>query len=111
MRRTWIALMLSALVTVAPSWATDVPAKEAEAKTAAEDGPATIKYKGVNITPGGFLEAATVFRSRAVSGDINTPLTGIPFPGNSLSKVTENNFTGRHSRVTLLVEGKLASAK
>ncbi len=84
---------------------------QAEAKKAAEDGPATIKYKGVNITPGGFLEAATVFRSRAVSGDINTPLTGIPFPGNSLSKVTENNFTGRHSRVTLLVEGKLASAK
>ncbi len=84
---------------------------QAEVKRAAEDGPATIKYKGINITPGGFLEAATVFRSRAVSGDINTPLTGIPFPGNSLSKVTENNFTGRHSRVTLLVEGKLASAK
>src|SRR5713226_7494120 len=90
---------------------TTVATGQAEAKKATEEGPSTIKYKGVNRTPGGFLEAATVFRSRAVSGDINTPLTGIPYPGNSLAKVTENNFTGRHSRVTLLVEGKLASAK
>src|SRR5713101_5917089 len=36
MRRTWIALMLSALVIVAPSWATDGPDKEAAAKKPAE---------------------------------------------------------------------------
>ena len=75
------------------------------------DSPSSIHYKGITVTPGGFLEAATVFRTRAVSGDINTPLTGIPYPGNSLSKVSENNFTGRHSRITLLAEGKLANAK
>src|SRR6266849_4211522 len=34
MRRTWIALLLSALVTVAPSRATDGPDKEAAAKEA-----------------------------------------------------------------------------
>ncbi len=90
---------------------TTVATGQAEAKKATEEGPSTIKYKGVNLTPGGFLEAATVFRSRAVSGDINTPLTGIPYPGNSLAKVTENNFTGRHSRVSLLVEGKLTNAR
>jgi hypothetical protein len=90
---------------------TTVAKEQADAKKAEETGPATIKYKGINITPGGFLDAAGVFRSRATSSDINTPLTGIPYPGNSLSKVTENNFSGRHSRVSLLVEGKLASAK
>jgi hypothetical protein len=85
--------------------------QDTQKKIIAAESPSTIHYKGINVTPGGFLEAATVFRNRAVSGDINTPLTGIPYPGNSLSKVTENNFTGRHSRLSLLVEGKLANAK
>ena len=48
MRRTWIALLLSALVTVAPSRATDGPdkeaaAKEAPAQTAAKKKPAVAK--------------------------------------------------------------------
>ena len=41
MRRTWIALLLSALVTVAPSRATDGPDKEAAAK----EGPAQTAVK------------------------------------------------------------------
>ena len=77
----------------------------------ATESPSTIKYKGINITPGGFLAAETVYRTRAVSGDINTPFTGIPYPGNALSKVTESNFTARQSRATLLAESKVGSAK
>src|SRR6266851_4216263 len=50
MRRTWIALLLSALVTVAPSRATDGPDKEAAAKealaqTAAKKKPAAAAKK------------------------------------------------------------------
>jgi len=50
MRRTWIALLLSALVTVTPSRATDGPdkeaaAKEAPAQTAAKKKPATAAKK------------------------------------------------------------------
>src|SRR6267142_1072230 len=50
MRRTWIALLLSALVTVTPSRATDGPdkeaaAKEAPAQTAAKKRPATAAKK------------------------------------------------------------------
>ena len=50
MRRTWIALLLSALVTVAPSRATDGPdkeaaAKEAPAQTAAKKKPAAAAKK------------------------------------------------------------------
>src|SRR5215472_548945 len=75
------------------------------------ESPSAIHYKGITITPGGFIEAATVYRSRAASADINTPFTGIPFPGNALSKVTENNFTARQSRLTLLAESKVGTAK
>ena len=75
-----------------------------------DDGPVAIRYKGVNITPGGFLAAETVFRNRATGGDIATPFTGIPFESNDLSHVTENAFTGRQSRLSMLVQGKVSSA-
>jgi hypothetical protein len=77
----------------------------------AEEGPASIRYKGITITPGGFVAAETVHRSHAVGGDINTPFTGIPYPGNALSKVAENNFTARQSRVSLLAESKIGDVK
>jgi hypothetical protein len=90
---------------------TTVSKEQAAAQKAAEEGPNTIKFKGVNITPGGWIEAATVFRSRANSADINTPLNSIPYPGNSLAKVSELNFTARQSRLTLLGESKIGTAK
>src|SRR6266446_7480374 len=90
---------------------TTVATAQADAKKDEETGPATIRYKGVNITPGGFIEAATVTRTRTNSANINTSFTNIPYPGNSLAKVSENNFTARQSRATLLVESKIGSAK
>src|SRR5579885_3235944 len=76
-----------------------------------EEGPTTIRYRGISITPGGYVAAESVFRNRAASADINTPFTGIPYPGSGLSNVTEFNASGRQSRATLLAEGRLASAK
>ncbi|HEV2101206.1 MAG TPA: hypothetical protein VGR58_00375 [Candidatus Acidoferrum sp.] len=76
-----------------------------------DKGPLAIRFKGVTITPGGFVAAESSFRQRTTSGDVNTPFTGIPYPGNALSKVTENNFTGRQSRLSMLVEGKISNAK
>jgi hypothetical protein len=88
-----------------------VATEQADAKKATEDGPSTIKYKGINITPGGFIAAETVYRQRAESADINTQLNGIPFPGNAQSKVSENVFSARQTRATLLAESKVGSAK
>ncbi len=76
-----------------------------------EDGPASIRYKGVSITPGGFIAAETIYRTRANSADINTPFNSIPFGGNSLSKVSEFNFTARQSRATVLAESTVGSTK
>jgi hypothetical protein len=89
---------------------TTVATAQAEAKKA-EESPAAIHYKGITITPGGFIEAATVTRTRAESSDINSDFKGIPFPGNSLAKVAETNFTARQSRATALFEGKVGEAK
>jgi hypothetical protein len=83
-----------------------VAAAQDEAKKASEEGPATIRFKGITLTPGGFVEAATVTRSRATSGDINTPFTGTPFQAADIAHVSETNFTARQSRLTLLAESK-----
>jgi hypothetical protein len=73
--------------------------------------PTTIHYKGISITPGGFVAAETVNRQRSVSGDINTPFTGIPYSGNALSRLGETNLTSRQSRLSLLGESTIGSAK
>ena len=73
--------------------------------------PVAIHYKGITITPGGFVAAETVSRTRAESADINTDLKGFPYPSNALSKVSENNFTGRQSRLSLLAESKIDTVK
>ena len=90
---------------------TTVANSEAQEKKADEEGPASIRYKGVTLTPGGFIAAETVYRNRAASAGINTPFTGIPFPGSGLSNVSEFNATGRQSRITLLAEGKAGAFK
>jgi len=103
--------------TVASMAASNAAASSAAALTTTgqqkdeEKGPLAIRYKGVTITPVGFVAAESVSRQRATEGDINTPFTGIPYPGNALAHVSENNFTGRQSRVGALVEGKISGAK
>jgi len=74
------------------------------------DEPASLHFKGVTLTPGGFMAAETAFRNRALSADVNTPFTSIPYPGSSNAHVTEFNASGRQSRISMLVQGKLPSA-
>jgi hypothetical protein len=89
---------------------TTVATAQADEKKASEEGPSAIRYKGITITPGGFLAAETVYRNRATSADINTPFTGIPFEAANLAHVGENNFTARQSRVSMLAQSKVGSA-
>jgi hypothetical protein len=74
-----------------------------------DEGPATIRFKGVNITPGGFIAAETVTRSHAESADINSSFTNIPFAAADLSHVPETNFSARQSRLSMLVQTKIGS--
>jgi TolA-binding protein len=72
--------------------------------------PDSLRFKGIDITPGGFLAAETVNRQRAVSADVNTPFNSIPFAGQTAGVLSEFNASGRQSRVSLLAVGKLPSA-
>ena len=83
----------------------------AAAAQAKPDETATIHFKGITFTPGGFLAAETAFRTRSAQADVNTPFTGIPFPGNDFSKISEFNASGRQSRLSFLAEGKADNVK
>lgn len=81
------------------------------AAPAAEDNPSAIHFKGINITPVGFMAAETVWRDHALSADVNTPFNSVPMPGASQSQIGEFNAGGRQSRFGSLFEGKIDHAK
>ncbi|HEY0760520.1 MAG TPA: hypothetical protein VGD59_14815 [Acidisarcina sp.] len=73
--------------------------------------PEVLHFKGVTLSPtGSFLAAETVWRQKAVGGDINTPFTSIPLDHSDAAHLSEFYGTGRQSRVALLAEGKLANS-
>ena len=65
------------------------------------------QFGAITITPGGFLAAESVFRTRATQSDINSTFTGIPFGNSSLGHTNEFRFSARQSRVALLAEGAI----
>lgn len=72
--------------------------------------PDEIHYKGITLSPAGsFIEAATVYRSAAIGGDINTQFTGIPLEHSNAAQLSEFQGTGRQSRLALKATGKLAT--
>src|SRR6202789_2306760 len=83
----------------------------ADGQAASVDNPIAIHFKGITITPGGFLAAETVFRNKATGSDINTSFPNIPLPGNPGAQTTEFNASARQSRLSMLAEGKLANVK
>lgn len=74
------------------------------------DSPLAIHYKGITLTPGGFLAAESVYRSHALGSDINTPFNSIPYDGASQTNLSEFFGSGRQSRISMLAEGKLTNA-
>src|SRR3974390_965977 len=70
------------------------------------ESPLAIHYKGITLTPGGFLAAETVWRQRAEGADINTNLNGIPYPGANAAYMSEFYGSGRQSRLSMLAQGK-----
>jgi hypothetical protein len=71
------------------------------------EGPLTIHFRGINITPGGYAEAAFVRRSRALSADLPTPFNSLTLPGASQSQVPEFFGSARQSKITTFVNGRV----
>jgi len=84
---------------------TSIQDDQAKVKKAIES-PDSLHYKGIEITPGGYTAAETVYRSRATGGDIATPFSAIPFEGTNASHLSEWYSSARQSRVSMMATGK-----
>lgn len=111
-QQTVIALKsdVTDLKTTATSNAMTLQETQKSIKDAIES-PTAIHFKGITLTPGGFLAAESVYRNRALGSDINTPFNSVNMPGAGQNDVSEFYGTGRQSRLSLLAEGKLSMAK
>ena len=87
---------------------TAVPAPQT---ASSEQSPLNIRYKGVTLTPGGFLAAETVWRQHGMAADVNTPFASVPYAGAGNYNLSEFFASGRQSRITMLVEGKIPWGK
>ncbi|HKH97570.1 MAG TPA: hypothetical protein VJ999_00560 [Candidatus Sulfotelmatobacter sp.] len=71
------------------------------------EGPITIHFRGINITPGGYVEAAFIRRSRALGADLPTPYNSLTMPGASQSQIPEFFGSGRQSKTTAFIDGRM----
>jgi hypothetical protein len=71
------------------------------------ESPITIRFRGINITPGGYAAAEFVRRSRALGADLPTPFNSLTMPGASQSQLSEFFGSGRQSKATVFVEGRV----
>jgi hypothetical protein len=89
---------------------TTVQEQQAQVKKAIEH-PDEIHYKGITLSPhNSFVEAATVYRSAATGGGINTPFTGVPLDNSDAAQLSEFYGSGRQSRIALKATGKASNA-
>jgi hypothetical protein len=106
----------AAAVTTLQTSVTDLKGSQASLATTVSDETAKIKkqidspdvlhYKGIGLTPGGFVAGETIWRSKATGGDIPTAFTSIPYEGGDAYKLSEFFGSARQTRITLLAEGK-----
>jgi hypothetical protein len=74
------------------------------------ESPITIRFRGINITPGGYAAAEFVRRSRALGADLPTPFNSLTMPGASQSQLSEFFGSARQSKITTFVEGRVGNA-
>jgi hypothetical protein len=102
---------LSSDAAVPQSGTTGLNMQEAPPSTNPMEGPISIHFKGITITPGGFVEAAFVRRSRALGADLPTPFNSLTMPGASQSSLSEFFGSARQSRPTVYVSGRLKNVE
>jgi hypothetical protein len=67
--------------------------------------PAYVHYKGINLTPGGYAQFATIYRTHNANSDTPDNYGVFPLSGSANSKVDEFRASGRASRLWLKAEG------
>lgn len=106
-----VATLQSAVSDLKTNSATLTASVQADQKAVQSlEAPEDLRFRGITLTPGGFLAGETVWRQRGAGADVNTPFLSIPYGGTTAGVLSEFNASGRQSRITLLAQGKLPSS-
>lgn len=74
-----------------------------------QEEPTSIHYRGLSLTPGGFLEGTMLVRTRNENADIANNYSAVPLDGSSNAKLSEFRGTARNSEFSLLFQGTAGS--
>jgi hypothetical protein len=85
-----------------------LPLPPEETKT---EEPTSFRYKGLSLTPGGFLEGTMLVRARNQNADIANNYSAIPLNGSSNAQLSEFRGTTRNSELSLSIQGAAGSTK
>lgn len=85
---------------------TESALQQTQKTVTALEHPPVIQFKGITITPGGFIELAGIYRTHNENADVTSTFGNVPFSGSANSFLSEFRATARQSRITLLAEGK-----
>jgi hypothetical protein len=90
----------------------EILAKQARAQavSAAKSEESGSSKRGFSLTPGGFLEAAGIYRSANQNADMGSTFGNTPFEGTANSKLSEFRGSARQSRLSLLAQGFIGEA-
>jgi hypothetical protein len=75
-------------------------------ETKSPDEPTSFHFKGLSLTPGGFLEGTMLVRTRNENADIANNYSAIPLNRSSNAKLSEFRGTARNSEFSLLFQGE-----
>jgi hypothetical protein len=67
--------------------------------------PMAIRYKGVTITPGGFVDYGAVWHSRNDNTSLSSAFGQLPLNGTANAGISELHMDARNSRIQVRVEG------
>jgi hypothetical protein len=104
---------VAAVKTTADTTAATVQESLKEVKNAPPlwETPMSIHLKGITITPGGFVAAEFVRRSRELGADVTTPFNSLTLPGASQSQLPEFFGSARQSRPTVFIGSRLSNVE
>jgi len=96
--------MKKALAVIALSTLLATPAL-ADTQPADTEGGLSMKMKGVNLDFGGFIEAASIYRTRSQNSDLPSSFQSLPTPNQTNFYQDETRFSARQSRFFIQASG------
>ena len=87
----------------------EVRSQSDETKTAA--APTAWQFKGLTLTPRGFLNSTALVRARNENADAATSYFAIPLDGSSNANLSELRGTARSSQLSLLLQGSAGNTR